>query len=86
MLTLRAAGVAIAWWRKALQGSTVNELHNSWAFSTSIKDICLKNKFFNAVALAALMTKFAIIDGMLYQKGTYTYTDMAPEKNVTLDG
>jgi hypothetical protein len=61
-------GVAITWWRKALKGATIQELHRSWTFSSSIKDIVLGGKYFNVIALAALAAKLTIIDGMLMQR------------------
>ncbi|EME77393.1 uncharacterized protein MYCFIDRAFT_209342, partial [Pseudocercospora fijiensis CIRAD86] len=67
-----ANGVAIAWWRKALNGTTIEKLHNSWNFSSSIKAIALAGKSFNGIALAALMAKFTIIDGILMQSATVT--------------
>ena len=79
-------GIAIAWWRRALKGATVKvrfgnfviedvansvkELHHSWAFSTSLSTVLIRFKYFNAVALAALTTKFTIVDGMLFQKAS----------------
>jgi hypothetical protein len=63
-----ANGVAITWWRKALRGATIKELHRSWQFSASIKDVVLYGKYFNFIALAALAAKLTIIDGILLQK------------------
>jgi hypothetical protein len=63
-----ANGVAITWWRKALRGATIEELHRSWQFSASIKDVVLYGKYFNFIALAALAAKLTIIDGILLQK------------------
>lgn len=54
-----ANGVAIAWWRKALKGSTIEQLHKSWNFSSSIKSVALAGRGFNGIALAALMAKYA---------------------------
>lgn len=39
-----AIGVAIAWWRQTLQGATIKELHKSWSFATSIKDVLLSGR------------------------------------------
>ncbi|KAK6439680.1 hypothetical protein LTR95_004122 [Oleoguttula sp. CCFEE 5521] len=53
-----ANGVAIAWWRKALKGSTIEDLHDSWNFSSSVKAAALSAvtfKGFNTIALAALI-------------------------------
>ena len=67
-----ANGVAITWWRKALRGATIKELHRSWQFSSSIKDVVLYGKYFNVIALAALAAKLTIIDGILLQKAATT--------------
>jgi hypothetical protein len=73
-----ANGVAITWWRKALRGATIKELHRSWQFSASIKDVVLYGKYFNFIALAALAAKLTIIDGILLQKAANT--DYGPDK------
>ena len=52
-----ANGVAIAWWRKVLKGSTIQDLHKSWSFSASVKSAALAGKGFNVIALAALVAK-----------------------------
>ncbi|KAK5010308.1 hypothetical protein LTR28_010668 [Elasticomyces elasticus] len=65
-------GIAIAWWRKTLKGATIDDLHRSWAFSSSFKDLVFSGKYFNFIALAALTTKLTIIDSMLLQRATTT--------------
>ncbi|KAH9873040.1 hypothetical protein J1614_005436 [Plenodomus biglobosus] len=72
LITLIGQGLAIAWWRKALQGSSLEELHKNHAYSNSFYAIVTSGKHFNIIALAALMTKFAIIDSTLFQKATRT--------------
>jgi hypothetical protein len=84
-----AEAVAIAWWRKALKGSTVQELHRSWSFSSSVKEILLAGSTFNVIALAALAAKIAIADGILLQRATSTYSGLQPEneqKTVNITG
>jgi hypothetical protein len=76
-------GIAIAWWRKTLQGATIKQLHRSWAFSSSIKDVALAGKYFNFIALAALTTKLTIIDSSLMQKAFSTYTGPEHPRNIT---
>jgi hypothetical protein len=77
-------GVAIAWWRKMLKGSaTIEDLHRSWSFSTSIKNIAFAGKYFNIIALAALTTKLTIIDSSLMQKAFSTYVGTDVPVNVT---
>lgn len=80
-------GIAIAWWRKALKGATINDLHRSWAFGTSFANLVLSGRYFNFIALAALAAKLTIIDGVLLQRATTTeiQTDWDPNninKNV----
>lgn len=75
-----ANGVAIAWWRKALKGSTIENLHKSWEFSSSIKAAALAGTAFNFIALAALTAKLTMIDGILMQSATTTV--ILPDKPV----
>ncbi|KAJ9627625.1 hypothetical protein H2203_002837 [Taxawa tesnikishii (nom. ined.)] len=76
-------GIAIAWWRKTLKGATVEELHRSWSFSTSLKEVVMSLKYFNFIALAALTTKLTIIDSMLLQRATTSTVLLDDGKNVT---
>ncbi|KAI4850388.1 hypothetical protein E4T44_02777 [Aureobasidium sp. EXF-8845] len=79
-----ANGVAITWWRKALRGATIEELHRSWQFSASIKDVVLYGKYFNFIALAALAAKLTIIDGILLQKAANTAYGPDDAHNTTI--
>lgn len=72
LITFISQGLAIAWWRKAMQGSSLSTLHRNHAYSYSFYSIMTSGKHFNIVALAALMTKFAVIDSTLFQKATKT--------------
>ncbi|KAF1969691.1 hypothetical protein BU23DRAFT_235919 [Bimuria novae-zelandiae CBS 107.79] len=72
LLTMVAQGLAIAWWRKALKGSSLNALHRNHAYSYSFYAIITSGRHFNTIALAALMTKFAVVDSTLFQKATKT--------------
>ncbi|KAK4540736.1 hypothetical protein LTR36_008951 [Oleoguttula mirabilis] len=65
-------GIAIAWWRQTLKGATIEQLHRSWSFSTSMKEVAMAGRAFNVIALAALATKLTIIDGVLMQRATST--------------
>ena len=82
MLIATANGVAIAWWRKTLKGSSIADLHRSWAFSTSISDVLFSLKYFNIIALAALTAKLTLIDSSLMQRATGTYTATDPPVNI----
>lgn len=72
LVTLIVQGLSIAWWRKALRGSSLHSLHRNHAFSYSFYAVLTAGRKFNVIALAALMTKFAIIDSTLFQKATKT--------------
>ena len=76
-------GIAIAWWRKTLQGSTIEQLNRSWLFSSSMKDVLLGAKYFNFIALAALAAKLTIIDGALLQKSFST--EIRADKAVNIE-
>jgi hypothetical protein len=77
-------GIAIAWWRRSLKGATMKELHHTWSFSTGLGAVLLRFNYFNAVALAALTTKFTIIDGLLFQKASTALLEAAPMKMVNM--
>ncbi|KAK4579990.1 hypothetical protein LTR86_000192 [Recurvomyces mirabilis] len=79
-------GIAIAWWRRALKGSTIQDLHRSWSFSTSLKEVAVAGKYFNVIALAALTTKLTIIDNVLMQRATTTYVGTDKPVNMTIQG
>lgn len=83
LIPLAGNGVAIAWWRKTLQGATIGQLHRSWAFSVSIKEVALAGKYCNLIALAALTAKLTIIDSSLMQKAFSTYIATDQPHNVT---
>jgi hypothetical protein len=85
LITLIAQGLAVAWWRKALRGSSLRTLHRNHAYSYSFFAIVTSGKHFNMIALAALMTKFAVIDSTLFQKATKTIiTQQVNYKNVSM--
>lgn len=67
-----------------LKGSaTIEDLHRSWSFSTSIKNIALAGRYFNLIALAALTAKLTIIDSSLMQRAFSTYIGTDRPVNVT---
>lgn len=70
-----------------MRGSSLSTLHRNHAYSYSFYSIITSGKHFNIVALAALMTKFAVIDSTLFQKATKTIvTQQVDYKNVTMTG
>lgn len=77
-------GVAIAWWRKALKGSTVEDLHRTWGFSASVLELLTAGRSFNLVALAALTAKLALIDNLLLQRAAGSVAGTFTRQNVTI--
>lgn len=77
-------GVAISWWRRAMHGASVNHLHNSWSFSTSVLDLLTAGKRFNLIALCALTAKIAIVDNVLLQKATSSAPGFYTQSNTSV--
>lgn len=77
-------GVAIAWWRKLQGGASIQNLHHSWGFSTSLVSLFKGWRYLNLIALAALAAKIALIDGILLHRATETYQDLDPIRNVIM--
>jgi hypothetical protein len=77
-------GVAIAWWRRAMKGSTVEDLHRSWGFSASVLELLTAGRKFNMIALAALMAKLALVDNVFLQKATSASPGWYRQKNVVM--
>lgn len=78
-------GVAISWWRKAAKGTTIQDLSRLWAFGYDFTAILFQARHFNLVALAAIVAKVSIIDGILFQRATTAYVALGPEnpRNLT---
>jgi hypothetical protein len=77
-------GVAIAWWRKALKGATVAELHHSWSFSASVFDVLTAGRRFNLIALTALTAKLALLDNLLLQQSAKNFAGTSTQHNATM--
>lgn len=78
-------GVAIAWWRYAMKGATVEELHQQWQLSTGIVSAALnrpKSIFTSSIGLALLATQVTVLNSILYQASTSTYTAPDPPKSL----
>lgn len=66
-----AQGATIAWWRKASgTRTTLEDLHNWWAFSGNIKDVLFAGRKTNLIAIAALLVAIAPVNGPLFQRAT----------------
>jgi len=63
-------GTKIAWWRQALQGSTVAALHDRWAHADGFWSALSASRRANAVTLASLAVTIMIIDQPLIQRAS----------------
>ncbi|KAH9203838.1 hypothetical protein DL95DRAFT_529489 [Leptodontidium sp. 2 PMI_412] len=72
LATAIAQGVAISWWRKVLHGGTLRGLHDDYRFATDPTAALTAGRRFNLIALAAVMTKFGVVDSTLFQKSITT--------------
>jgi len=77
-----AQGATIAWWRKASgTRTTLEDLHNWWAFNGNIKEILLAGRKINLIAIAALLVAVSPVNGPLFQRASTVRL-----QNVTLSG
>lgn len=69
-----AESVTLLWWRKALNGGSLKDLHLSWAYGTSFKMALFSRKGLNTIALACIVTSIVAIDGPLLQRSSSVVT------------
>jgi hypothetical protein len=63
-------GVSITWWRKALSGGTLNDLHRYWQFGDSLWAAVTSWKNVNIIALATISVTLAALDGPFLQRAS----------------
>jgi hypothetical protein len=71
-----SVGVTIAWWRKALSGGTLNDLHRYWNFGGSLWASLTSWKNINIIAIASISVTLAALDGPLLQRPTSVTTEV----------
>lgn len=81
-------GVAIAWWRRAMKGSTVAELHHQWQLSNGLFALFTQPKsvFASKIALAVLALQVTTLNSILYQRATSTESAPDPPKAMSAIG
>lgn len=65
-----AESLALFWWRQALNGASLKDLHLSWAYATSFYRSILSGKKFNTIVLACIITTLVGVDGPLLQRSS----------------
>lgn len=78
-----AESLALFWWRQALNGATLKDLHLSWAYATSFSKSLLSCNKFNTVALACIITTLVAVDGPLLQRSSSVIT-ISTLRNTTI--
>lgn len=83
-----AEGVAIAWWRHAMKGSTVAGLHHQWQLSTGLAALFTTPKaaLTSSIALAVLATQVTLLNSILYQRAVSTYSAPDPPRQLSSIG
>lgn len=78
-------GVTIAWWRKALSGGTLNDLHRYWHFGSSLWASLISRRKVNVIAIATISVVLASIDGPLLQRAASVTThDVEVPTNISV--
>lgn len=63
-------GLKTTWWRKALHGATIGDLHTLWSHGDGFWPALLAGKDFNLVTLASLAATCIVIDQPLIQRAS----------------
>ncbi|KAG6364767.1 hypothetical protein INS49_006371 [Diaporthe citri] len=63
-------GVKTAWWRKALHGGTVRDLHTRWSHGDGVWSALMAGRDFNYIALASMAATFIVVDQPLIQRAS----------------
>jgi hypothetical protein len=77
-------GVVIAWWRKALHGGKLEDLHHYWETGDGVWAAVTSGRGFNLVSLATLVASAVVFDGPLLQRASTVVSKSATTNvNVT---
>jgi hypothetical protein len=67
-------GVAIFWWKSAVVGTTLHQLHDSHQYSNSLQGLFAKRPRLNSVAVASVATLLLMAEGPLLQRALHVIT------------
>lgn len=67
-----AQGAIITWWLRALQGSTLEKLHQDWAMGTSLYEALTAGKKTGFLAFTTICGSLILGEGVLLQRATST--------------
>ncbi|KAI9833511.1 MAG: hypothetical protein M1819_003670 [Sarea resinae] len=78
-------GATIIWWRKSLQGGSLDEIHRTWSFGDSLLASVKHARHFRWISFARIMATLAMIDGPLLQRAsTVTTHNVTTPVNMTM--
>lgn len=77
-------GAVIAWWLRALRGSTFEQLHRDWQMVQNIWDALIAGRRMNMIAVACICAAVAAIDAPLLQRAS-TVVSRSPNTTVSLN-
>lgn len=76
-------GAVVAWWLRAMRGSTLQQLHHDWAMGQNIWDALIAGRRINMIGIACICATIAAIDAPLLQRAS-SVVSRSPNTNVTL--
>ncbi|KAJ5094478.1 hypothetical protein N7456_010339 [Penicillium angulare] len=65
-----AVGAEISWWRTALKGSTIIDLHQQWRYGVSVWASLSSFRYSKSIVLASVFASIAVIDSPLLQRAS----------------
>lgn len=78
-------GVVIAWWVRALRGSTFSKLHHDWRSGTTLRGALTAGRHTGLLGLAYIFSTLVVIDGPLLQRSSKVVTGPVASKSVLLN-
>lgn len=76
-------GAVTTWWIKALDGTTLQQMHRDWGYGLFVYRALGSGRHFNLLALACICGTFVAMDGPLLQRASSVKLEV-PQQSVTL--
>lgn len=66
-------GIVIAWWYRAMKGSTIEQMHSNWRSGTSLTGALTAGRRTGLMALACIFSTLVIIDVSVFRPSIYGF-------------
>lgn len=76
-------GTVVTFWCRALEGTTLAQLHRDWAFGLHVWKALAAGRNFNILAIACICVTFVAVDGPLIQRASFVQSQV-PRKPQSL--